>query len=78
MFIDGKGWIEWMSDFALKTLYYAEFKNTGPGSETVNRVKWPGYHVINETEAVWFTVSNFIVGDSWLPNMGVPYAGGLM
>jgi len=22
-----------MGDFALKTLYYAEFKNTGPGSE---------------------------------------------
>ncbi|KAF8068556.1 hypothetical protein N665_1142s0007 [Sinapis alba] len=77
-FIDGKGWNEWMGDFALQTLYYAEFNNTGPGSETAYRVNWPGYHVINETEAVWFTVSNFIVGDSWLPSMGVPYAGGLM
>ncbi|KFK37970.1 hypothetical protein AALP_AA3G053400 [Arabis alpina] len=77
-FIDAKGWNEWMGDFALKTLYYAEFKNTGPGSETVNRVNWPGYHVINENEALWFTVSNFIAGDSWLPNMGVPYAGGLV
>ncbi|CAN8269645.1 unnamed protein product [Cochlearia groenlandica] len=77
-FIDGKGWIEWSGDFALKTLYYAEFKNSGPGSEIVNRVNWTGYHVINETEAVWFTVSNFIVGDSWLPNMEVPYAGGLI
>ncbi|KAJ4892959.1 putative pectinesterase/pectinesterase inhibitor 41 [Raphanus sativus] len=77
-FIDGKGWTEWMGDFALQTLYYAEFKNTGPGSETAYRVNWPGYHVINETEAVWFTVSNFIVGDKWLPSMGVPYAGGLV
>lgn len=77
-FIDGKGWTEWMGDFALQTLYYAEFKNTGPGSETAYRVNWPGYHVINETEAVWFTVSSFIVGDSWLPSMGVPYAGGLV
>nr|VDD47267.1 unnamed protein product [Brassica oleracea] len=77
-FIDAKGWNEWMGDFALQTLYYAEFNNTGPGSGTANRVNWPGYHVINETEAVWFTVSNFIVGDYWLPSMGVPYAGGLM
>ncbi|WZZ63084.1 hypothetical protein YC2023_063191 [Brassica napus] len=77
-FIDAKGWNEWMGDFALQTLYYAEFMNTGPGSETANRVNWPGYHVINETEAVWFTVSNFIVGDYWLPSMGVPYTGGLM
>ncbi|KAG2272704.1 hypothetical protein Bca52824_067259 [Brassica carinata] len=77
-FIDAKGWNEWMGDFALQSLYYAEFKNTGPGSETAYRVNWPGYHVINETEAVWFTVSSFIVGDSWLPSMGVPYTGGLM
>ncbi|CAH8356682.1 unnamed protein product [Eruca vesicaria subsp. sativa] len=77
-FIDAKGWNEWMGDFALNTLYYAEFNNTGPGSETAYRVNWPGYHVINETEAVWFTVSSFIVGDSWLPSMGVPYTGGLM
>ncbi|XP_010548770.1 PREDICTED: pectinesterase-like [Tarenaya hassleriana] len=77
--IDPKGWTEWMGDFALKTLYYAEFKNTGPGSDTTNRVTWPGYHVIvNEDEAESFTVSKFIVGDSWLPVTGVPFFGGLM
>ncbi|KAJ1402375.1 Pectinesterase, catalytic [Sesbania bispinosa] len=49
--IDGAGWREWNGDFALSTLYYAEFNNTGTGSSTANRVTWPGYHVINATDA---------------------------
>ncbi|XP_042512438.1 probable pectinesterase/pectinesterase inhibitor 20 [Macadamia integrifolia] len=76
--IDPAGWLAWGSDNStLSTLYYAEFSNTGPGSPTANRVNWPGYHVINATDAVKYTVSNFIAGDSWLPATGVPYKGGL-
>ncbi|XP_027933418.1 pectinesterase-like [Vigna unguiculata] len=71
--IDPLGWVAWSGDFALDTLYYAEFDNLGPGSDTSNRVTWPGYHVINATEAVNFTVSNFILGGIWLPATGVPY-----
>lgn len=59
--IDPAGWREWSGDFALSTSYYAEFNNTGPGSNTSSRVTWLGYHVINETAAVNFTVSSFIV-----------------
>ncbi|KAL5850998.1 hypothetical protein ACOSQ4_009011 [Xanthoceras sorbifolium] len=76
--IDPSGWREWSGDFALSTLYYAEYNNTGPGSNTISRVTWPGYHVINETDAVNFTVSNFIQGNFWLPATGVPFIGGLM
>ncbi|KAB5556194.1 hypothetical protein DKX38_007103 [Salix brachista] len=47
--IDPAGWSAWSRDFALSTLYYTEFNNTGPGSNTTSRVKWPGYHVINGT-----------------------------
>ncbi|XP_044491710.1 probable pectinesterase/pectinesterase inhibitor 7 [Mangifera indica] len=72
------GWHEWSGDFALSTLYYAEYDNTGPGSNTSDRVKWPGYHVINATVAANFTVSTFIDGDVWLPQTGVPYTGGLL
>ncbi|KAJ7972992.1 Pectinesterase [Quillaja saponaria] len=75
--IDPVGWHEWSGDFALNTLYYAEFANTGPGSNTTNRVTWPGYHVINATDAANFTVSNFLQGDTWLPQTGVPYVRGL-
>ncbi|KAL3591147.1 hypothetical protein D5086_009787 [Populus alba] len=55
----------------------SKFNNTGPGSNTTNRVHWPGYHVISGTEAANFTVSNFIAGGFWLPGTGVPYVGGL-
>ncbi|KAG4917288.1 hypothetical protein AAZX31_02G016000 [Glycine max] len=76
--INSAGWREWDGDFAFSTLYYAEFNNTGPGSSTVNRVTWPGYHVINATDAANFTVSNFLLGDNWLPQTGVAYASNLI
>ncbi|KAA3475086.1 putative pectinesterase/pectinesterase inhibitor 7 [Gossypium australe] len=71
--IDPAGWREWDGDFALSTLYYAEYDNNGLGSNTSNRVTWPGYHVINATDAINFTVSSFLLGDDWLPDTGVPY-----
>ncbi|XP_047975193.1 probable pectinesterase/pectinesterase inhibitor 17 [Salvia hispanica] len=73
------GWLEWMgTTFALDTLYYAEYANTGPGSSTENRVKWPGYHVItNTSEAEQFAPDNFILVDHWVPNTNVPFTSGL-
>ena len=76
--VDPKGWQEWDGDFALSTLYYAEYDNNGPGSSTANRVTWPGYHVINATDAANFTVSNFLLGDDWLPKTGVSYTSSLI
>jgi pectinesterase len=55
-FINPSGWREWNGDFALSTLYYAEYDNRGAGSSTANRVTWPGYHVIGATDAANFTV----------------------
>ncbi|KAH7517042.1 hypothetical protein FEM48_Zijuj09G0019800 [Ziziphus jujuba var. spinosa] len=75
--IDPTGWREWDGDFALNTLYYAEFNNTGPGSDTSNRVKWTGYQVINATDAANFTVSNFL-GVGLFDDTGVPYISGLI
>ncbi|GLT42429.1 hypothetical protein SLA2020_164290 [Shorea laevis] len=77
-FINPAGWRAWDGDFALSTLYYAEYNNTGPGSNTTARVTWSGYHVINATDAANFTVANFLLGDDWLPATGVPYADGLV
>ncbi|KAF3447228.1 hypothetical protein FNV43_RR12408 [Rhamnella rubrinervis] len=76
--IESAGWSVWNGDFALSTLYYAEYNNTGPGSNTSMRVTWPGYHVIGASDAANFTVSNFLLGDNWLPRTGVPYTGGLI
>ncbi|XP_030502686.2 pectinesterase [Cannabis sativa] len=77
-FLDPAGWREWSGDFALSTLYYAEYGNSGPGSNTSKRVNWTGYHLINATDAANFTVSTFLLGDVWLPQTGVPYSGGLI
>nr|GMD65084.1 pectinesterase 2-like [Ipomoea batatas] len=76
--IDPAGWLPWDGNFALNTLYYGEYLNTGAGASTTNRVKWGGYHVITSaTEASKFTVGNFIAGGSWLPATNVPFTSGL-
>ncbi|KAJ4802106.1 Pectinesterase [Rhynchospora pubera] len=76
--IDPTGWLPWNGSFALSTLYYGEYLNTGPGSSTANRVKWPGYRVITSaTEANQFTVSSFIQGDQWISLTNVPFMTGL-
>ncbi|XP_074587405.1 pectinesterase-like [Curcuma longa] len=70
------GWLEWNGSFALNTLYYGEYMNRGPGAGTTDRVKWPGYRVINSSvEASQFTVAAFIQGDEWLTS--VPFLAGL-
>ncbi|XP_073148978.1 probable pectinesterase/pectinesterase inhibitor 7 [Henckelia pumila] len=71
------GWSVWSGDFALNTSYYAEYDNRGPGSNTSGRVNWPGFHVINATDAVNFTVSSFIMGQDWIPQTGAPFKSGL-
>ncbi|XP_004247400.2 pectinesterase-like [Solanum lycopersicum] len=72
--IDPAGFLEWNGSFALSTLYYGEYMNRGPGSNTSARVTWPGYRVINTSaEASLFTVGNFIEGKEWLPDTGFPF-----
>ncbi|KAF3436603.1 hypothetical protein FNV43_RR23695 [Rhamnella rubrinervis] len=76
-FINPAGWYPWAGDFALNTLYYAEYGNRGPGANTNRRVKWKGFKVINRNEALQFTVGRFLSGDRWIRATGVPYLSGL-
>ncbi|XP_019464126.1 PREDICTED: probable pectinesterase/pectinesterase inhibitor 51 isoform X3 [Lupinus angustifolius] len=59
-----QGWMPWDGDFALKTLYYGEFENSGPGSDLSQRVPWsskiPAEHVLT------YSAQNFIQGDDWI------------
>uniref|UniRef100_A0A803LI85 Pectinesterase n=1 Tax=Chenopodium quinoa TaxID=63459 RepID=A0A803LI85_CHEQI len=72
-FIHPRGWINWEGNFALSTLYYAEYMNTGPGATTLGRVNWPGYHVLHHPKEVDpFMVRKFIQGESWIMKTGVP------
>ncbi|GAB4841107.1 Probable pectinesterase/pectinesterase inhibitor 7 [Ancistrocladus abbreviatus] len=76
--IDPTGWTEWNGTFALDTLYYGEFNNTGSGSNTAKRVTWAGYHIMNATDAANYTVSTFLLANDWLNQTGVPYFSGLL
>lgn len=72
------GWRPWKGKFALNTLYHGEYLNNGDDSSTINRVKWPGYHVIASADKIFnFTIRNFFNGDSWLPDTNIPYDSGL-
>ncbi|KAK9084877.1 hypothetical protein Sjap_025288 [Stephania japonica] len=72
------GWFPWEGDKYLKTLYYGEYMNFGPGAGTANRVKWPGYRVITSAqEAMKFTVAQLIQGGQWLKSTGVAFTEGL-
>ncbi|KAK9715606.1 hypothetical protein RND81_06G176400 [Saponaria officinalis] len=67
-FVDPAGWMPWQGQFALKTLYYAEYGNHGPGADVSKRVKWPGYKkAISRKEAEGYTVTPFLQG-SWIKN----------
>lgn len=72
------GWLEWSGGFALSTLYYGEYGNTGPGAGTSRRVTWTGVHSsLSTSDATRFTVAEFIMGDAWLGGTGVSYISGL-
>ncbi|KAK1432193.1 hypothetical protein QVD17_09086 [Tagetes erecta] len=73
--INPAGWFEWDGNFALDTLYYGEYQNTGAGATTSGRVKWKGYKVItSSSEAQGFTAGSFIGGGTWLRNTGFPFS----
>ncbi|KAL0381346.1 UNVERIFIED_CONTAM: putative pectinesterase/pectinesterase inhibitor 51 [Sesamum angustifolium] len=63
--IAAEGWMPWSGDFALKTLYFGELENTGPGSDTSRRVSWSSQ--IPPQYASSYSVQNFIQGDQWIP-----------
>ncbi|KAF3795769.1 putative pectinesterase/pectinesterase inhibitor 20 [Nymphaea thermarum] len=76
--IDPSDWASWSGDFALSTLYYGEYNNAvGPGADTSRGVTWPGYHVMDWSDATNFTLANFLLGDVWLPGTSVPFTARL-
>lgn len=72
------GWVPWnASNPFLDTLYYGEYMNYGPSAGLLGRIKWPGYHILNVSDANEFTVGQFIDGNKWLPSTGISYLSGL-
>lgn len=71
--IQPAGWVAWEGTFALDTLYYAEYGNTGPGAKTDQRVAWKGFHVLSKTEAAQYTPGPFLDAEKWIKTTGVPF-----
>jgi pectinesterase len=59
-----EGWKEWSNKGNETTTFYAEYKNTGEGANTENRVKWS--HQLSDKEAKKYTVENIL--GSWALN----------
>ncbi|CAH2054156.1 unnamed protein product [Thlaspi arvense] len=72
------GWLEWNGTTGLDTIYYGEYDNFGPGAKTDRRVQWLGYNLLDMAQAMNFTVYNFTMGDTWVPQTDVPFYGGLV
>lgn len=51
-----EGWLRWNPDFE-STLFYGEYRNSGLGAKTDKRVKWPGAHMLDSSQAQEYTVS---------------------
>ncbi|KAL4387873.1 hypothetical protein GQ457_09G011810 [Hibiscus cannabinus] len=64
--ISPEGWMPWSGDFALKTLFYGEFGNSGAGSNVSGRVAWSSQ--IAAEYVYSYSVENFIQGDEWIPS----------
>ncbi|KAK3211678.1 hypothetical protein Dsin_016384 [Dipteronia sinensis] len=62
--VSPEGWLPWSGDQALKTLYYGEFGNSGPGSDTSKRVSWSSQIPADHVNV--YSVENFIQGDEWI------------
>ncbi|MQM01557.1 hypothetical protein Taro_034312 [Colocasia esculenta] len=76
--IHPNGWLPWMGDFGLRTCFYAEFDNRGPGAGTTQRVAWRGIKKIDYAKAQQFTAERFIQGNSWIRPTGIPFIPGLL
>lgn len=62
--INAEGWKEWSNKGNESTTFYAEYKNTGAGSDTIDRVDWS--HQLTEKEAKKYRVENIL--GSWAIN----------
>jgi pectinesterase len=70
------GWLPWNGTFALATLFYGEYRNSGAGAATAARVPW-ATQIQDANVANQYTVNPFIMGAQWLPQTSVAYSPAL-
>lgn len=62
--VRAEGWSNWSNPANEKTVYYAEYKNSGPGAKTGGRVGWT--HQLTDEEAKQYSLKNIFT--DWNPN----------
>ena len=74
-FLNPLGWKEWVPNVdPPSSIFYAEYQNSGPGSNVDKRVTWLGYKPSRTIDqATKFTVESFIQGNEWLPQTSVNF-----
>ncbi|KAL6840225.1 hypothetical protein ACP4OV_030035 [Aristida adscensionis] len=65
--VQPQGWMPWSGDFALKTLYYGEFGNAGPGAGDASRRRVAWSSQVPKEHVDTYSVANFIQGHEWIP-----------
>jgi len=75
--VSPEGWDNWNNPGNEKTVFYAEYKNTGEGSNYTARVNWS--HQLNDREAKEYTIENIfgaagstVPGEDWYRNTSIP------
>lgn len=58
-----------------RTVYYGQYKCTGPGANQAGRVAWS--HELTDLEVVPFLSLSFVDGEAWVPQNMRPVEGGL-
>ncbi|WOL17878.1 hypothetical protein Cni_G26671 [Canna indica] len=58
-----EGWLPWSGEFALPTLYYGEFRSSGPGAKATARVPWSSK--IPEGHLASYSLENFLQIGKW-------------
>jgi pectinesterase len=53
-----KGWKEWSNSDDKQTTFFAEYKNTGPGANSANRIYWS--HQLTKKEVKQYTTENIL------------------
>ncbi len=61
--IKAEGWHNWNKKDAERTVNYSEYKNTGSGAKSANRVSWS--HQLTKEERETYTLENIFNG--WIP-----------
>ncbi|XP_024372006.1 probable pectinesterase 53 [Physcomitrium patens] len=69
------GWYDWGNYTRQATVYYGQYKCTGPGANQAGRVAWS--HELTDLEVVPFLSLSFVDGEAWVPQNMRPVEGGL-